>query len=249
MQKRDTPFNWECPSCRGHATIGGANIKYYANLIEVPNKLGEQSIQVEVIGCPNSECGELSIRAGIRRVRQNTRGGPWTVTTGYLEEWTLRPRSDAKPMPACVPEPIANDYREAHLIRDLSPKASATLSRRCLQGMIRNFWEVSKGTLKEEIDAIQGDVDPDVWESIEAVRRVGNIGAHMDADINVVVDVEPEEATLLLELIETLVQDWYVQRETRKTRLAAVQALAKAKADEKAQAKKAVAKNPAVAKS
>ena len=151
-------------------------------------------------------------------------------------------------MPACVPEPIANDYREAYLIHDQSPKASATLSRRCLQGMIRDFWKVSKGKLKDEIDAIHGNLDPDVWESIEAVRKVGNIGAHMEANIDVIVDVEPEEAALLLELIETLVDDWYVQRETRKSRLAAVKALAQSKADEKAQAKKAAAK-PAPVKS
>ena len=49
-------------------------------------------------------------------------------------------------------------------------------------------------------------------------------------------------AVLLLQLIETLVDDWYVQLETRKSRLAAVKALAQSKADEKAEAKKAAAK-------
>ncbi|MCB1884663.1 MAG: DUF4145 domain-containing protein [Geminicoccaceae bacterium] len=29
----------------------------------------------------------------------------------------------------------------------MSPKASATLSRRCLQSMIRDFWTISKDTL------------------------------------------------------------------------------------------------------
>jgi hypothetical protein len=34
----------------------------------------------------------------------------------------------------------------------------------------------------------------------------------MEADINVIVDVDPEEATLLISLIETLLTDWYIAR-------------------------------------
>jgi len=39
-------------------------------------------------------------------------------------------------------------------------------------------------------------VDPLTWEAIDAVRKLGNIGAHMEKDINVIVDVDPEEAEL-----------------------------------------------------
>ena len=117
-----------------------------------------------------------------------------------------------------IPQPIQQDYYEACRIRDLSPKASATLARRCLQGMIRDFWEIKKSQLKDEIDELKDKVDPDVWESIDAVRSVGNIGAHMEKDINIIVDVEPGEAQLLIGLIEQLVDDWYVARESRKKR-------------------------------
>jgi hypothetical protein len=41
---------------------------------------------------------------------------------------------------------------------------------------------------------------------------LGNIGAHMEADVNVIVDVEAGEAKLLIGLIETLVDEWYVAR-------------------------------------
>ena len=46
------------------------------------------------------------------------------------------------------------------------------------------------------------------WAAIDAVRRVGNIGAHMEHDINVIVDVEPREAELLIGLVETLFREW-----------------------------------------
>ena len=72
-------------------------------------------------------------------------------------------------------------------IRDLSPKASATLARRALQGMIRDYWKVSKGRLIDEIDAIKEKVDPITWKAIDAIRRIGNIGAHMEKDINVII--------------------------------------------------------------
>ena len=37
-----------------------------------------------------------------------------------------------------------------------------------------------------------------------AVRKVGNIGAHMEKDINVIVDVDPDEAQHLIGLITFL---------------------------------------------
>lgn len=62
------------------------------------------------------------------------------------------------------------------------------------------------------------------WDSIEAVRKIGNIGAHMEKDINVIVDVDPEEAGLLIGLIESLIDDWYVTRHQRAERHSAIQA-------------------------
>jgi len=41
------------------------------------------------------------------------------------------------PLPPEVPEAFASDYKEACLTLADSPKASATLSRRCLQNLLR----------------------------------------------------------------------------------------------------------------
>ncbi|MEK9179887.1 MAG: DUF4145 domain-containing protein [Patescibacteria group bacterium] len=128
---------------------------------------------------------------------------------------------------------MQEDYREACRIRDLSPKASATLARRCLQGMIRDFWSISKSRLKDEVDALEEKVDVSTWESIDAVRSVGNIGAHMEKDIDVIVDVEPGEAQLLIGLVEQLIDDWYVQRHDRAERMQKVRKLAEDKNQQK----------------
>jgi uncharacterized protein (UPF0147 family) len=61
----------------------------------------------------------------------------------------------------------------------------------------------------------------------------------MEKDINIIVDVEPEEAQLLIGLIEQLVDDWYVDRENRRVRSEALKALAEAKKNKPAEASEA----------
>ncbi len=153
--------------------------------------------------------------------------GGGSLTTGdLLKRWSLIPPSAALTFPDYVPKPVRDDYEEACLIRDLSPKASATLARRALQGMIRDYWGVSKARLIDEIEAIRDKVDPLTWAAIDGVRKIGNIGAHMEKDINVIIDVEPEEAGRLIQLVEILVKDWYVTKHDREERLKSVAQLA-----------------------
>lgn len=132
------------------------------------------------------------------------------------------PRSSAKQFPDYIPRQILSDYQEAHLISELSPKASATLSRRCLQGMIRDFWGISKSRLIDEIRELEQHTDTQTWQAIDAVRKIGNIGAHMERDVDMIVEVDPKEALLLLQLIEMLVQEWYIARRDREVRLRAI---------------------------
>jgi len=61
-------------------------------------------------------------------------------------------------------------------------------------------------------------ISPSQWNSIDAIRTIGNIGAHMGKDINIIIEIEPDEAKLLVELIENLIEDWYITREERKRR-------------------------------
>ena len=107
---------------------------------------------------------------------------------------------------------IRQDYEEAYAILNLSPKASATLSRRCLQGMIRDFWGITKNNLAAEIDALQDKIPAAQFAAINALRKIGNIGAHMEKDVNTIVDIEPEEAQKLIQLIEMLLKQWYIER-------------------------------------
>jgi len=220
-------MNYTCPYCGRHMTITdpSKHSTWDKIWIEKPS-IGEVGFGINCVTCANTECKNLVLVARLTKVIHqagNAREGQ------NLKSWRLLPESEAQVLPDYIPEPIQVDYYEACRIRDLSPKASATLSRRCLQGMIRDFWKISKSRLKDEIDALEEKVDADTWSSIDAVRSVGNIGAHMEKDINVIVDVEPEEAQLLIGLIEQLVHDWYVTREERRLRAENLKNLAMSK--------------------
>ena len=219
-------FSWVCPHCRHAATIGDADISIDDSILTIKNEDGYQCLTSVFIVCPNAECRKFTLTATLKKfeIAFGTYGSgrPDYSKLPVLRQWDLIPESKAKSFPNYIPKPILDDYSEACLIRDLSPKASATLSRRCLQGIIRDFWQVKPGRLFDEIEQIKDKVDIDTWKAIDGVRSVGNIGAHMEEDINVIVDVEPNEAQLLVELIEILLKDWYVAREQKKLHLEAI---------------------------
>ena len=154
-------------------------------------------ICIKYYSCPH--CGEITIMADVEY-------DP-SIGTVYL-----RPQSLAKKFPNYIPQAIRDDYEEAHAIVSLSPKASATLSRRCIQGMIRDFWNIDESNLSRSISQLEGKIPAPQWRVIDGVRRIGNIGAQMEKDVNHIVDIEPEEAKKLLKLIEHLLEQWYINR-------------------------------------
>lgn len=222
--------NFTCKYCSHHSTLTDPdNFSHWEQIIINEPTHGPIGFTVKAITCPNEECKKLTLLAFLTDSYRNHDTNWIWAPLNIHQKWQLLPESEAKVLPDYVPKPIKEDYYEACRIRDLSPKASATLSRRCLQGMIRDFWGISKDRLKDEIDALKEKVDSDTWSSIDAVRGVGNIGAHMEKDINIIVDVEPDEAQLLIGLVEQLIDDWYVDRETRRVRSEALKTLAASK--------------------
>jgi hypothetical protein len=225
-------ISWMCPHCDTHAMVAQEDsllIEGKIPRVKVPGRNAPVYLQALAIVCPNPDCNEHTIR--VHTLKGIALGNDSWASNDSIEEWAVRPAARVKVVPSYVPPAIQADYREACLIRDLSPKASATLSRRCLQGMIRDFHQVKPANLFNEINEIKDKVDAVTWAGIDAVRKVGNIGAHMEKDVDVIVDVEPAEAQLLIGLIETLIKEWYVARHDRQQ---AMDALIKMSADKDA---------------
>ncbi len=234
-------FEWTCRFCGlpQLATKGNLSDKTIDPDVGV-TKYGAVAVSVLSVRCLSASCNEFSLIVVLRKAHFDQ------YNQLYLDEeihsWKLLPEASYTLQPDYIPEPLRQDYYEACLIRDKSPKASATLARRCIQGMIRDFCGISKDTLFAEIRELRKQFDAgsahrnisdESIVAIDKVRKIGNIGAHMEKDISVIVDVDPDEAQLLIELIEMLFSEWYIAKEKRRLRLQEITALA----DEKDAAK------------
>lgn len=182
------------------------------------------SLISKYVVCPNAACRKVTLTADLRLSEEKFYPGRGDIEAALpgpaLGKWRLLPASAARVFPEYIPQSLREDYTEACAISELSPKAAATLCRRCLQGMIRDFWSVNtkSNRLWDEMKAIKDRIDAETWGAIVALKELGNIGAHMEQDVNVIVEVEPDEARLLINLIESLFDDWYVQRQQRAER-------------------------------
>ena len=220
--------NWQCPFCFQYCS--------YAQYLPIEGKTGiadETSygllLQGKFIHCPNPKCKKVTITLALYSATLNPTTRAIEPVGTVKQVWRLIPASEAKVFPDYIPIGIRNDYTEACAIKDLSPKAAATIARRALQGMIRDFWKVSKSRLIDEIDAIKDQVDLDTWRAIDGLRKIGNVGAHMEKDVNTIIDVEPAEAEQLIWLVETLLRDWYIAKFERTQRLRELEAIAASK--------------------
>lgn len=130
---------------------------------------------------------------------------------GSVDNMSVYPKSKAKQFPDFIPAPLRQDYEEAYSILELSPKASATLSRRCIQGMIRDFHDVKASTLYNEISQLEEIIPASQYKVLHSLRELGNIGAHFEKDVSLIVEIDIDEAEKLIKLIEFLFDKWYIE--------------------------------------
>lgn len=226
-------FPWICPYCRRNTTINKSCNSVKEHFFNLGNKLGPLALQTHVIACPNPECREVSITANLLPASNRGYGDFIDDSKPAMQSFTLMPISNAMHFPDYIPSQIRKDYEEACIIIDQSPKASATLSRRCLQGMIRDFWDIQKQRLIDEINLLKDKIDNDTWQAIDSIRKIGNIGAHMEKDVNMIIDVDPSEAQVLISLIEMLMKEWYIAEYERKQKIATIISIANDKESKK----------------
>ena len=206
----------QCPHCQHHFTPTNLDEDKQKIFFTTKDYTGKnKSGELVHIVCPNEECKKTIIVLDLE----------YSYCDCIYDKFysnMIYPEQIIKEYPEYIPYQIREDYEEACKIAELSPKASATLARRCLQGIIRDFYGITKSRLCDEVNAIQEKVDAELFEAIDAIRMIGNIGAHMEKDVNLIVDIEPEEAQQLIELIELLFEETYIRREDRKKRLQAI---------------------------
>ena len=166
----------------------------------------------QVQRCP--ECQEAIIYLRKRQQASQLQNQPaqtWPITF----EGLAYPRSGSRSIPSEVPSPYRDDFSEACKVLGESPKASAALSRRCLQAILRDKAGVTKKDLVDQIDEViqAGKVPPHIQGELDAVRVIGNFAAHTTKSTATgeIIDVEPGEAEWNLDVLESLFEFYFVQ--------------------------------------
>ena len=117
-----------------------------------------------------------------------------------------------------VPDEFKTDYLEACGTLLISPRSSATMSRRIVEAVLRR--QGYRGSsLQDRIEAVRNEPNPDkklpvvLSRIIDAVREFGNFSAHEKKNLTTlqIVEVEPGEADLCLEIVEALFEHYYVR--------------------------------------
>jgi hypothetical protein len=124
-----------------------------------------------------------------------------------------------KPTPKELPDHIKEDYEEACMVLSVSNKASAALSWRCLQTILRGQGYTQKDLVKQ-IEALLTEPDPTkaiptaLREAVDAIRNFGNFSAHPVTDQTTlqIISVDPNEAEWCLDILEDMFDHYYVRR-------------------------------------
>ena len=165
--------------------------------------LGFAQWHAHVVFCPACKCPILELE----------------LSPGGHNRFRVYPTNTfRKPTPNEVPPHIKEDYEEACRVLPISPKASATLSRRCLQVLLREQGYTQKNLI-DQITAVLGETNPKrslpsvLHDTVDTIRNFGNFAAHPITDQTTlqVISVEPGEAEWCLDILEEMFDHYYVK--------------------------------------
>lgn len=186
----------KCPHCNTVVQFATAGITNGQHHIGVGTE--SQSLDLAICKCP--QCNKIIISATTKLDDKPVEVLLWPQSTG-------RP-----PVPEDVPSHIARDYTEAAAVLPISPKASAALSRRCMQAVLKEAGGATKYNLDKQIDELQPTLPSYLRNQLDHVRIIGNFAAHPEKSTATggIVDVEPIEAEWNLDVLDSLFQHFYV---------------------------------------
>lgn len=208
----------KCPHCQ-------VEVKEYFNERHI-GKYGNTYYSLFFMRCPNMKCDRPIVYLGYsERVNEIAEGMSSLLDIPYEESIFHQPKvevnllfprgSGRSPAAPEVDSKFAEDHNEACLILPFSPKASAALSRRCLQNIIRLKEGIKERNLKTEIDKLiaTNKLPSYIGDNLEIIRGFGNIAAHgMENQASgEILDVESNEAEFLLDVLELLFDFYFIQ--------------------------------------
>lgn len=189
-----------CPNCST-----GVKIKWFEETIpvEVEERFIDKGYVIQRGFCP--ECNQLIIFLRYGHCKQVNYDEFWvdTVTNEYL----ISPQfSNRKTLSDTIPEKYVQLFQESEQVNNISPRASATLSRYLLQMLLHEELHIHKRNLEDEIKELEGssNIPTKLVTMLQVMRRVANFGAHpkKSTNSNEIVEVEAGESAVMLDLLE-----------------------------------------------
>ncbi len=173
--------------------------------------------------CTSSGCGKFHFELQLHAYYYPNVDA-WGV---LLKSFMVYPKGSLRrPCPTQVPQYLTEDYKEACLVLPDSAKASAALSRRCLQNLLREHCKVEHANLYDEIQELldRKELPTYLATDVDAIRNIGNFAAHptKSKSTGEIVEVEPKEAEWNLTVLEGLFDFYFVQPEIQRQRKAAL---------------------------
>ncbi len=171
----------------------------------------QKGIQIFYGECPNCDKTVIGMQSG---GLEYTSGSGWFMIE-MVSQKILYPKTNSFQNSNDIPEKYLEDYEEAVKVLSASPKASAALTRRLLQNILREEFKIEEKSLVKEIELFinKTDIPSYIADAVDAVRQIGNIAAHPSKDLNTgeIVPVEKNEAEWLIEVIEQLFDFVFIQ--------------------------------------
>jgi len=167
----------------------------------------EENIVVEYFRCPDPDCLNVDIRV--------TGDEKWN----NKEMW-FHPVSTYKSYPH-IDKDVEKYYIESCAVLQFSPRASAALSRACLETVMTKEYKLTGNLSKQlndfKIKVISGEIriDPLFVDATDGIRKGGNASLHDELKY----EISNEEALQILNVLEMFLDEIYVNQPERKIKL------------------------------
>lgn len=132
-----------------------------------------------------------------------------------IQHFPYEPPTPAMSLPDRVPKVIRTSYEEAYKVIDISPNASAILSRRCLESVLKDVHQTESWKFDKAIKEIKDKVDPVTLSILNKIRDLGNAGAHAAENFDDTAEITEPIARQLLSAVDFILYEWYVAPKER----------------------------------
>lgn len=191
----------KCPQCSTEFNDQKSNMTYLGEDID-----GDWFIKQFV--CPNPECKRLILFLEVGR------SGIHCWGLGQANKSTLiHPKGFNTPqLPPEVPPASSEQFYEACSVLPYSPRASAALSRMCLQNLLRQVAGVQPGKLKDELQQIieSGKLSSTIVQSIHDLYSNSSFLNSENQDCSILHPADQVEASLYINVLYQLFEYYFL---------------------------------------